>query len=555
MKKTILTILSLSFLFSVVLTAQSTLPTVKDTAQAVKAETKDFYDINTIRELRLTFSQKNWEDKLDSLRLYGNGSLLGNAAIDGKKYKDVGIRYRGSKSFTTGGKRNAFHIKMNFINKNQNHEGYKTLKLSNALRDPSMIREVMAYHIAGQYMPAPKANYVKLFINDNYIGLFVNIESIDDNFLESNYGSSDNTFLKCSPDMMSDGKPAEGCKNKIYASLEYESGAQCYTANYELKSKDGWDDLINLTKVLKDEPKSIEKVLNIDETLWMLALNNVLVNLSSYSGQYSQNYYLYKSDDGRFHPVMWDLNLAFGSFKNTGFGSDLKLKGLQNLDPLLHENSVEKPLISQLLKNPYYKKIYLSHIRTIIYDHFVGGEYEKMAKDLQRIISNDMFDDPNKFYNHSEFLGSLTNTTGKRSKIPGIVELMSKRASFLKKHPDLTIYPPKVESVTVTGREKFEKNRITNFHVQVKGDNSAKRVVLWYRFNNTDDYQKMYMNDDGNSKDGKADDKLFATTIDPMGKADTMEYYVVVENAKMVTFDPPNYMYEPNVATLGELNK
>jgi len=555
MKKTILFIISLSFLYSIVLEAQPTLAPAKGTTEVVKPEAKDFYDLNTIRELRLTFTQKNWEEKLDSLRLYGNGSLLGGAAIDGKKYSDVGIRYRGSKSFRVGGKRNAYHIKMNFINKNQNHEGYKTLKLSNALRDPSMVREVLSYHIAGNYMPAPKANYVKLFINDKYIGVFINIESIDDNFLEKNYGSSDNSFFKCSPNLMLDEKPAEGCKNKIYASLEYESSAECYTANYEMKSKDGWDDLIGLTKTLKENPAEIGKTLNVDETLWMLALNNVLVNLSSYSGQHSQNYYLYKSDDGRFHPIMWDMNLSFGSFKNTGKGSDLKLKQLQTLDPLLHVDKEEKPLISQLLKNPLNKKIYLSHIRTIVYDYFVDGKYEKMAKDLQRMISNDMFKDPNKFYNHNQFLSSLTKTTGKRSKIPGISELMSKRARFLKKHPELAIYPPNTEEVMVTGREKFEKNRITNFHITVKTDNSAKRVVLWYRFNGSDDYQQMYMNDDGNSKDGKANDKLYATTVDPVGDAESMEYYIVVENAKMVTFDPPNYMYEPHMASLGELNK
>ena len=93
-----------------------------------------------------------------------------------------------------------------------------------------------------------------------------------------------------------------------------------------MKSKDGWDDLIELTDILNNKPKEIEKVLNVDRALWMLAFNNVLVNLSSYSGQHSQNYYMYKDSKGHFNPVVWDLNLSFGSFKNTGNGSDLKLK-------------------------------------------------------------------------------------------------------------------------------------------------------------------------------------------------------------------------------------
>ncbi len=515
----------------------------------------DFYDVNTIRTLKLTFTQKDWPDKLDSLRLYGNGALLGKATIDGQTYPDVGIRYRGSKSFKVGSKRNAYHIKLNFINKNQNHQGYKTLKLSNALRDPSMVREVMSYHIAGQYMPTPKANYIKLFINDEYYGLFVNIEAVDDNFLNKHYGSTDNSFFKCSPNLLEGVETAEGCKNKIYASLEYEDNAQCYTANYEIKSKDGWDDLINLTRTLQKDEDKVDEILNVDEALWMLALNNVLVNLSSYSGQHSQNYYLYKSDDGRFRPIMWDLNLSFGSYKNTGNGSDLKLVELQQLDPLLHLDNVQKPLVSQLLKNPLYKKMYLSHIRTILYDHFVNGEYEKMAGRLQRLIANDMYSDPHKFYKHNQFLNSLNKTTGKRSKIPGIVELMSKRTKFLKKHPDLTIFPPSIESVRVVAREKFDNAEITSFNVQVKSDKSAKRVVLVYRFGTDEEYRQMYMADDGKSNDGKANDKLYAATVDPMGKHDTMEYFIMMENAKMVSFDPPNYMYQPHSTTLAELNK
>ncbi|MBK7338404.1 MAG: CotH kinase family protein [Saprospirales bacterium] len=46
--------------------------------------------------------------------------------------------------------------------------------------------------------------------------------------------------------------------------------------------------------------------------LWMLAINNVLVNLDSYVGGFAQNYYLYRDSTGIFHPVIWDLNLALG---------------------------------------------------------------------------------------------------------------------------------------------------------------------------------------------------------------------------------------------------
>ena len=442
-------------------------------------------------------------------------------------------------------------MKLNYINKNQNHKGYKTVKLSNALRDPSLVREVLSYEVARKYMPAPKAGYIKLYINDKYIGLFINIQAIDDHFLTQNFGSDSNSKFKCGMHVK---KSPSKCLKKISASLQYEKNPLCYTANFEMKSKEGWDDLIELTRVLNETPEKIESVLNVDRTLWMLAFNNVLVNLNSYNGQNSENYYLYKDNYGQFNPIIWDLNLSFGSFKNTGNGSDLKLDELQTLDPLLHADNPYKPLIHNLLKNPLYKKIYLSHLRTIVYDNFVNGEYEARAKALQATIRTSFMNDQHKFYNTQDFDASLAKTIGKRSKIPGIVELMSKRARYLKKHPDISIFPPEVEEIQITRRQKFETANIKTFQIQAKVKKRAKRVKIYYRSDPSEMFTAVYMADDGNSNDGTAGDKIFGVTIDPKGAFDSIEYYILAENAKAAGFYPSNYMYSPHKSTISELN-
>lgn len=513
---------------------------------------EDFYDTDQVREIRLIFKSKNWPEELDSLRVHGNGMLVGDVQILGKSFENAGIRFRGSKSFQTGSKRNAFHIKLNYINKDQNLQGYKVLKLSNALRDPSMVREVLGYEIARKYMPAPKANFTRLYINEEYYGLFVNIQAINSNFLEEHYQSTENTLIKASSNF-SDKHP-EGCKNKVYGALEYEENAECYPYNFELKSDSGWDDLIELTRVLDREEEKIEKILNVDRTLWMLAFNNVIVNLNSYTGQHSQNFYLYKDNFGQFNPIIWDLNLAFGSFKNTGSGSDLDLQKLQLLDPLLHADNIAKPLINRLLKNPLYRKAYLSHIRTIVYDHFVGGDYEKRAKALQSMIAVYFYNDQHKFYEVAEFQKSLNTTIGKRSKIPGIVELMGKRARFLKKHPEIAVIPPEVSMVKVLGRKEFQNQAITDFRIQAKVDKLPKRVKLFYRFDARDAYKEIFMADDGKSNDGDAGDKVFGVTVSPEGDQQSIEYFILTENAKAISIDPPNYMFSPHKSTLGELN-
>ena len=513
----------------------------------------NFYDVNTIQDIEVKFDQDDWRYLLDSLRFNGDELLLGTVEINGEAYSDVGIRYRANRSFKPEQNRNAIYIKLNFIKKEQNHQGHKTLILSSALRDPSMVREVLGYEIARNYMPAPRANYAKVLINGEYYGLFVNVEPIEDAFLERNYGANDGTFLLCNPDINQE--TVDGCKNGVFGSLQYDNGAKCYLQSFDLISKNGWDDLIELTRVLEEDTDNIDQILDVDQTLWMLAFNNLTVNLSSYTGQYSPNYFLYRKPDGRFTPVIWETNLGFGSYKNTGKGSDLRMKQLVELDPLLHVNTYEKPLISKLLSDDSYKKLYLSHMRTILYDHFANGKYAERARALQELIKVPFTNDPNREYSTEELEISLDQTIGKRSKIPGIIELMDARSSFVKKRPALAVIPPIVSEISVMKRERFSSQRLKDFKIQAKVEKFANQVHLFYRFEEGAEFEKVTMLDDGKSNDNEASDEIFGVTITPPAGMDKMEYYIFAENAKAVSFDPPNYMYQQHTTSLTEINQ
>lgn len=521
-------------------------------AQTSKATARPFFDKKTIGEIRITLPVANWADALDSMRLYGEGLMSGSASIDGMEYSGVGVRFRGNNSYQMGLKRNPLQIKLNHTSPELNHQGYTSVKLSSALRDPSMVREVLFHEIAGKYMPSPQANYAKLYINNEYVGVFINLESLDEQFNKNQFGSSENPFFKAGVDYK---QPApQGCKQNIDGNLEYEDNLDCYRSNFEMQSDRGWSDLQELTRVLNNDPKNIERVLDVDNTLWMLALNNVMVNLNSYSGSRSINYYLYKDNNGHFQPIHWDLNLSFGSYKNTGVGSDLDLKDLQRLDPMLHSDNPYKPLISQLLKDPLYKKIYLSHIRQIIEENFANGAYEKRAQELQGLIVVPFNEDKYKTYSLDDFKNSLRETIGKRSKIPGIVELMSKRVKYLKEHPELTALPSSVSDVTVQGRGKFENQRLNTFHISAKADRFPQRLILYYRFEGQSDYAYMNMGEEASS-DLPSGVKTFSCLVEAKSSGDALEYYILAENAGTVQFTPSNYTSKPYKVKLSDLNK
>jgi hypothetical protein len=515
--------------------------------------TRALFDKKTVGEIRLTLPSSDWVNMLDSMRIYGTDALPASVVIDGLRYDGASVRFRGDKSYTKGLKRNPFSIKLNSTSPGQNHQGYGSIKLSAAVRDPSMAREMLFHEIAAKYMPASQAAYTKLYVNEEYIGVFVNVESVDKQFFENNFGTSNGAAFKAGVDKKVENLPTT-CKQNIFGSLEYEDNLECYKGNFEMTSKGGWTELQELSRKLAQEPANVGQVLDIDRVLWMLALNNVMVNLSSYSGNYSLNYFLYRDGNNHFQPVHWDLNLAFGSYKNTGSGSDLDLRALQNLDPLLHSDNLYKPLVSQLLKDPLNKKIYLAHIRQINEENFLNGSYEKRAQELRGMIVVPFNEDKNKTYSYDDFQRSLTGTVGKKSKIPGLTELMGKRSKFLKSHQELTKLPPGISEVSVKGRSKLEAQKLNAFLVSAQADKYPLRMHLYYRFSDKEAYTMVTMSEE-NTPGLAAGVKTFVAQVEAKSPEAVLDYYILAENVGAARFMPANYTKQPYKIKLSELNK
>ena len=166
--------------------------------------TQDLYDINHIPEIRIEFQESDWATKLDELKRAGNKErLAATVTIDGRRFEKVGVRYKGNSSYfnvhKSGSSKLPFNMKANYMIDEQTFTGgYKTIKLSNIFRDPSFVREALTYEIARKYMPAPKCNFAKVYVNDEYLGLYNNTESIDERFLKEHFaGKGKDVFIKC----------------------------------------------------------------------------------------------------------------------------------------------------------------------------------------------------------------------------------------------------------------------------------------------------------------------------------------------------------------------
>ncbi len=499
---------------------------------------QDFYDIETIQTIEITFSESNWDQLMDNAYATTEDYIVAQSiAINGVTYDSIGVKYKGNSSYNANQIKNPWHIELNTY-KDHEHEGFTDIKLANGYKDPSMIREVLAYEILRNYMVAPKANFAKLYVNGQFIGVYTNTESISKKFMESRFGSKDHTRFKCSPPEGA-GPQSDDFPNLVYLG---QDSSQYYGA-YEIKSDYGWDELIDLCDTLENHITSISEILDVDRTLWMLAFDNILVNLDSYIGRFAQNYYLYRGDYQQFYPIVWDLNESFGVFSQTGTSNLQNTTAKQQMDYLLHDSEDQYPLVSQLLSVPRYKRQYVAHYKTIWEEHFENGSYVNRAIELQNFIEEAVQEDQNKFYTNDQFTTNLTSDViigggpGGGS-VPGITNLMDGRSTYLMSQSDFSNTTLEIFNVEVSNSSP-QLQDIVYVNATIAG---ASDVYLGFRDKSLAPFQKVSMFDDGLHNDGLADDGVYG--VDIQIQSVFTEFYVYAENEDVGIFSPVRAEFE-----------
>jgi len=512
---------------------------------------QDFYDIDDIQTIEIVFTQSNWDEILDLEKAGDNNyTEAESVTINGETFNQVGVKYKGNSSYNANFDKNPFHIELDTY-VDQDYQGYKDIKLANVYFDPSFVRETVSYAIAGQYMDAPKANYANVYVNGVLIGLYTNTEAITKTFVDAKFGSKSNAFFSCSP------PNGAGPGSSDYPNLDYlGTNISNYENAYEIKSDDDndpsvaiahWNDLIALTDILNNDITNIESVLDVDRALWMLAFDNVMVNIDSYIGQFKQNYYLYQTDAGLFNSVIWDLNMSFGTFSQTGSGGGPGGGGLNTttekaeMDHLLHDNSSDFPLVKELLAIPRYKKMYLAHFKTILTENITNSNYLTMANDYQNLIDAAVQADFNKFYTYAQFSGNInTDYNLGMNTAPGLTNLMNARGSYLAALSDFTAVQPTISNVAVSSSDPMVGDIITFTTTAI--DTNSDAVLLGYRIDQHAPFTKIQMFDDGAHNDGAAGDNVFG--VDFTITNDYTQYFIYAENDDIGTFSPARAEHE-----------
>ncbi len=489
------------------------------------------FSLTEVHEVRLRFAEPDWRARLETLYIEGeNGRLIGDIEIDGTLLEDVGVRFKGYSSYSTGRIKNPFNIDLNAVRAGQDYQGFNKLKLSNVFQDPSFLREVLTYEIARDYMPASRAAYANVWVNDTLQGLYNVVEDVGRDFVQHHFGTRDGSFFKGNPPTVD--LTGENC------SLSDAPGTDsaAYYGLYSIQSDHGWGHLLDLIDALNQHPERIDSVLNVDRALWMHALNYALINFDSYVG-YAQNYYLYRDGDGLWNTIPWDMNMSFGAFRLTDastYWNGFSIAQAMALNPLSHHSGVSvfpRPLMRSLFEDPMRRRMYLAHLRAIMDEQIASGAYYQLALQLRALIDPHVQADPNKFYSYQGFLDNLDAQVSFTIAYPGLAQLMNGRVAYLQSYPGFTGQPSiglpqSAPSDPVAGQPITITSTITG----------CDTAFLAYRFGMRGRFTKTAMLDDGLHGDGAAGDGVFGATI--TAEANLIEYFIYAENAVAGEFSP-----------------
>ena len=155
--------------------------------QAAEPSADEFYRRDTVQTIRLTISKGNLQKMHDSLpeRIY----VPGNFRWGDVKLKNVGIRYKGNSSSRPEQRhKRSFLIKVNEFEKGTRFLGLRRIALDNGVQFGSLFSEpVITDILRAEGIPASRHNYARVFLNDKFIGVYGNVERIDESFVATHF--------------------------------------------------------------------------------------------------------------------------------------------------------------------------------------------------------------------------------------------------------------------------------------------------------------------------------------------------------------------------------
>ncbi|MCF6235760.1 MAG: CotH kinase family protein [Gammaproteobacteria bacterium] len=247
----------------------------------------------------------------------------------------------------------------------QQWQGQRKISLDAMATDGSMQREGLVWQLAHALgMPGPKLQYVRVYINDRYKGLFMHTEWIDTGVMERYKLGADGQFFH----------PSDSKFCGDFLLHKKRSLKDCWL---KLSPRDSdFSPLQVLSEKISQTPiaefhEFLETHFDIDSVINWLALNV----LTSNGDTYNKNYFLYQSTvSGKWVVIPWDYDLSFGRNWDAylPFPKDILNDNFQYFYP--PELGAPNPLKEKTLRNPVLNKLFTERMLHLLGEERHGPE-------------------------------------------------------------------------------------------------------------------------------------------------------------------------------------
>ncbi len=383
------------------------------------------FDGIKVYKININFPQAAYWDSLTYYYNQGDEQYISaDVEIDGITLPNCGIRFKGNSSFSHPNDKKSIKVAFDEFDDDQRWDQLKSIHLNNCYGDPTFMREKIYLDFCKDAgIPAPRANYVSLYINDTLFAFYSLIEHVDKKFLKTRYGNSGGDLFKA-VDGFDD--------NSLVSDFKWITAvADSYYTRYELKTDESttaWGYLVNLLDSINNSTNvesAYNNTVNLQSLYSSIAADIIFTNLDSYNGS-GRNFYFY------FHPtthkmewIKWDVGLSFGGFSSG-------VSNFENLNVSYIVNSTNRPLMGKILSNTTMKHDYLVSLCNLNTTYFNLTNLYAKIDSVANIIRPYVYGDSRKQYTNTQFEQNLVTdlnitSVGGGTRIPGLKSFLNLR--------------------------------------------------------------------------------------------------------------------------------
>ena len=353
----------------------------------------DLFNGQVLHRVDLLLHSADWEKlKADFLE---NTYYPADFSWNGLTARNVGIRSRGHGS--RSGNKPGLRVDFDRYSTDQEFLGLKSVVLDNLTQDSSGIHETVSMALFARLgIPAPREAHARLYVNNEYAGLYVIVEAVDKRLLARAFGAIEE-------DTQNDGFLFEFNWEDEWRLEHLGDELRPYKERFDAKTHESKSDeekyrpIEELVRLINDtrEDRLVEAIsplLDVPAFIRFVAAQNFLAETDGLLGTWGvNNFYFYRLENRTQHVfIAWDDDVTFwGPTFPTNEG---------------HSANV---LMNKLMRLPEYKAMYSAELqRAMDSASEPVGDTTWMDAEIRRqleLIDQAMREDERKPYGNNSF--------------------------------------------------------------------------------------------------------------------------------------------------------